>query len=194
MLAVFVAESQPTGPSPFSLPLGVPDQVFVDLMDAQLRNYNEAMRDKSTAVRLLKTYIDENDMTSTIAQMILDGFMDTKEPFVQTLLHLWRSWSVKALKEKAQLVIDDGAFVLGCVDETGTLRGHDVSIEGRGRVEPHQLPQIFLQVPNRREGATGYKIVTEPVSCWAQSFSPPRGYSCRGGCRCPRHFGAFETP
>ena len=140
--------------------LGVPDQVFIDMMDAQLHNYNAAMTDKAIAVRLLKTYIDENDMTSTIAQMILDGFMDTNEPFVQTLLHLWRSWSVKALKEKARLVVEEGAFLLGCVDETGTLRGYSISTEGHPRIKQHQLPQIFLQVPNRGENASGYRVIT----------------------------------
>jgi len=41
--------------------------------------------------------------------------------------------------------------VLGCVDETGTLRGHSVATEGSKNKDVNKLPQIFLQLsdPNR---------------------------------------------
>ncbi|KAK0628708.1 RNA dependent RNA polymerase-domain-containing protein [Bombardia bombarda] len=139
--------------------LGVPDSVFVGLMAEQLSNYNDAMTNKSRAVQLLSRYVDENQTTLSIARMVLDGFMETRDPFVQTLLQLWRSWSIKSLKEKARLIVDEGAFVLGCVDETGTLRGHSKAIEGRRKVERDELPQIFIQVPNPDERGA-YKVIT----------------------------------
>ncbi|KAH8882705.1 RdRP-domain-containing protein [Thozetella sp. PMI_491] len=145
--------------------LGVDDAVFVDMMENQLRGYNEALTDRAKAIELLQKYVDENQMTTVIAQMVLDGFMHNNEPFVQTLLRLWRAWSIKALKEKARIVVDEGAFVLGCVDETGTLRGHDIATEGRARVGQNDLPQIFLQVPEKgppgTEGKpTNFKVIT----------------------------------
>ncbi|KAL2140726.1 hypothetical protein VTI28DRAFT_3319 [Corynascus sepedonium] len=139
--------------------LGVPDEVFIDMMAAQIANYDAAMIDKDKAVELLDNYVDENMTTTTIAAMLRSGFMHTREPFVRTVLQLWRSWSIKGLKEKAKLVVEQGAFVLGCADETGTLRGHSRATEGRKNVSRDQLPQIFLQVPdpkNRRE----YKVIT----------------------------------
>ncbi|KAL2198660.1 RNA dependent RNA polymerase-domain-containing protein [Corynascus similis CBS 632.67] len=139
--------------------LGVPDEVFIDMMAAQIADYDAAMIDKNKAVELLDNYVDENMITTTIAAMLRNGFMHTREPFVRTVLQLWRSWSIKGLKEKAKLVVEQGAFVLGCADETGTLRGHSRATEGRKNVSRDQLPQIFLQVPdpkNRRE----YKVIT----------------------------------
>jgi RNA-dependent RNA polymerase len=139
--------------------LGVPDDVFTDIMKEQLANYNTAMTDKNKAMELLRSFVDENMTTDTIATMIRNGFMHTREPFVRTVLQLWRSWSIKALKEKAKLIVDQGAFVLGCVDETGTLRGHSKATEGRNNIPQDQLPQIFLQVPDPKDRGT-YKVIT----------------------------------
>ena len=139
--------------------LGVPDDAFIDMMAKQISGYDTAMTDKNKAVELLSTCIDENMTTATIATMVMNGFMDTHEPFVRTLLQLWRSWSIKALKEKARLIVDQGAFLLGCVDETGTLRGHSRATEGRKKIPQNQLPQIFLQVPDPKDRGA-YKVIT----------------------------------
>ncbi|KAH6855124.1 RNA dependent RNA polymerase-domain-containing protein [Chaetomium sp. MPI-CAGE-AT-0009] len=139
--------------------LGVPDDVFIDMMAGQIAGYDAAMTNEHKAIELLSKYVDENMTTTTIATMVLNGFMHTREPFVQTLLQLWRSWSIKGLKEKARLVVDQGAFLLGCVDETGTLRGHSQATEGRNNITRDDMPQIFLQVPDPKE-RNAYKVVT----------------------------------
>ncbi|KAK0659765.1 putative RNA-dependent RNA polymerase [Cercophora samala] len=139
--------------------LGVPDHVFVDLMREQLSKFDTAMTDGKSAVDMLTSYVDENMTTISIARMIKSGFMDSNEPFVKTILQLWRSWSLKTLKEKAKLTVEKGAFLLGCVDETGTLRGHSKATEGRQRIPQNQLPQIFLQVPDR-DDPSGYRVIT----------------------------------
>ncbi|KAK3951934.1 RNA dependent RNA polymerase-domain-containing protein [Pseudoneurospora amorphoporcata] len=138
--------------------LGVPDQVFVDMMEKQLSDFNAAMVDKHKATAILRTSIDENHMTPIIAEMLAYGFMESQEPFVRTLLQLWRSWSIKTLKEKARLNVEKSAFVLGCVDETSTLKGHMKVIEDWKDVPSEKLPQIFLQIPDDVNG--GYKVIT----------------------------------
>ncbi|TVY21595.1 RNA-dependent RNA polymerase 1 [Lachnellula arida] len=132
--------------------LGVPDQVFLGMMTEQLANYQQAMSDDNLAVSLLLRYIDDNQMTINIATMIRNGFMTERDPFVLSLLHLWRSWSIKLLKEKAKIIVENGAFVLGCVDETGTLRGYSKPTVAYGESFPREeLPQIFIQVPDKAD-------------------------------------------
>lgn len=126
--------------------LGVPDEVFVDLLLQQLANYDRAMKDRAYAVQLLQQYVDENQVTVGIARMLLDGFMETREPFVKAMMELWRSWSIKGLKEKARIVVDDGAFVFGCVDETRTLKGYVDKKRRRDAKPIDELPEIFLQI------------------------------------------------
>ncbi|KAI0011382.1 RdRP-domain-containing protein [Xylariaceae sp. FL0662B] len=127
--------------------LGVPDSVFTDMLKKQLANYERAMEDPTTAMELLSRYVDQNGITTTIAQMIVDGFMRGQEPFFMAILQVWRAWSMRLLREKARIVVDKGAFVFGCIDETRSLRGHDQSTESSENKDPDTLPQIFLQVP-----------------------------------------------
>jgi RNA-dependent RNA polymerase len=132
--------------------LGVEDEVFLKMLTEQLENYQSAMNNDDLAVSLLLRYIDDNQMTINIATMIRNGFMAERDPFVMSLLHLWRAWSIKLLKEKAKIVVENGAFVLGCVDETGTLRGYaNPTVAPGQQFTKDELPQIFLQVPDKTD-------------------------------------------
>ena len=130
--------------------LGVPDDVFVVKLDEQLANCEEAVTNPDRADELLRRYIDEQHSTMAIATMVHNGFMRAGDPFVNSLLHLWRSWSLKYLKEKARMIVEKGASVFGCTDETQSLRGHINKPPGPDgeaqRLEIHDLPQIFLQL------------------------------------------------
>lgn len=136
--------------------LGVPDDVFLRKLEEQLANYEEAVTNPAKADEHLRRYIDEQHSTMAIAAMVHDGFMRAGDPFVNSLLQLWRSWSIKYLKEKARMIVEKGAFVFGCTDETQSLRGHINKPPGPDgeahRLEIDDLPQIFLQVsdPNDR--------------------------------------------
>ncbi|KAI8959704.1 RdRP-domain-containing protein [Daldinia sp. FL1419] len=142
--------------------LGVPDEVFEGMLKKQIADYERAMTDANFAMQLLSKYVDQNGITTIMAQMIADGFMETKEPFFMTLLHIWRAWSMRLLREKARILVDEGAFVFGCADETRTLRGHLDSTENNQSKDPKTLPQIFLQVPKRGVGLEQgeYTVIT----------------------------------
>ncbi|KAH6973539.1 RNA dependent RNA polymerase-domain-containing protein [Ilyonectria sp. MPI-CAGE-AT-0026] len=133
--------------------LGVPVSAFKNLLDHQLHTYELAMQDNKTAIDLLRKFVDENQTTLAIAEMIEADFKtnETQEPFVLNVLNLWRSWSLKLLKEKARIQVEKSAFVLGCVDETKTLRGHSSATEGSKDKDINKLPQIFLQITNSKD-------------------------------------------
>ncbi|KAI9820931.1 MAG: hypothetical protein M1826_000806 [Phylliscum demangeonii] len=143
--------------------LGVPDGVFVQKLLLMLAAIQRAMEDQDVALEMLQKYIDPNQMTLTIAGMVREGFMQAKDPFVMSLLNLWRAWSIKYLKERAKITIDDGAFVFGCTDETDSLRGqyHHPQPPPRVRVADAVpfIPEIFLQVPDPSQPGK-YKVVT----------------------------------
>jgi len=126
--------------------LGAPGHYFEDKLQFMLKSYEEAMVDPGVAVRLLCKNVDPNESTLAIAAMIRAGFMSRREPFVISMLKLWRAWTIKYLKEKAKIMIEEGAFVLGVVDETGTLDGYYYPQDGDADNSETPLPQIFLQV------------------------------------------------
>ncbi|KAG5983461.1 hypothetical protein E4U55_008116 [Claviceps digitariae] len=126
--------------------LGVPVRVFMNLLVEQIKAYENAQQDTSAAIRLLRKFVDERQNTLVLVELLKADFKTTEEPFTSNLLKLWISWSFKLLREKARLHVAKSAFVLGCVDETGTLRGHSRATEGSTTKDIKQLPQIFLQL------------------------------------------------
>ncbi|USP82601.1 uncharacterized protein yc1106_09875 [Curvularia clavata] len=136
--------------------LGVHDMVFLNKQRAMMIDYARAMEEDDIALQKLRTNIDINQISLVMAGMVLDGFMRYREPFIMSLLALWRACTIKNLKEKARIAIDNGAFLLGCVDETSTLKGHMNDPQSRRDATREEklatLPEIFLQVSdiNRR--------------------------------------------
>ncbi|KAF7559484.1 hypothetical protein G7046_g4667 [Stylonectria norvegica] len=128
--------------------LGVPIDAFTTLLDEQLKSYEDAMINNHMAVELLTKFVDQNQTTLAIAELLKGGFKsyEIQEPFVVNVVSLWRAWSLKLLKEKARIVVEKSAFLLGCVDETNTLRGHSTATEKSSDQDPNKLPQIFVQI------------------------------------------------
>ena len=146
--------------------LGVPDSVFSQKLRLQLSDLEQAMTDEQTALSILQKDVDHNQMTLVIAGMILDGFQRTEEPFLISLLQLWRAWAIKYLKEKARITIGAGGHLLGCVDETGTLKGHfndtpsppvGASISERAKY----VPEVFVQLSKNAQGNP--QVITGPM-------------------------------
>ncbi|KAI6820609.1 RdRP-domain-containing protein [Hortaea werneckii] len=140
--------------------LGVNSWAFQVKMQKALDDILAAMTDQHKAIQQLSRNVDSSQTTLILADMIFDGFMDANDPFMISCLRLWRAWMLKYLKEKARIPVEQGAFVLGCVDETATLKGHrneDLSTESLLQ-DQAQLPEIFLQISDPdRKGR--YKIV-----------------------------------
>ena len=144
--------------------LGIQDRIFHEKLRNMLSNLDHAMTDKSQAVCLLQKYIDPNEMTLRLAQILQDGFQTSREPFVMSVLSLWRVWQIKYLKEKARIVIDNGACLLGCMDETGTLKGYDSRIPDRNASAEEKLaalPEVFVQI-SRTDQRKGYQVIEGP--------------------------------
>jgi hypothetical protein len=107
---------------------------------------------------MLLRNIDLNQSTVQLATMITDGFMAASDPFFMSCLRLWRAWSIKYLKEKAKIFVEKGAFVLGCVDETGILKGHNSSNPSSDFSHNLDLlPEIFIQITDPEN--KGFKVI-----------------------------------
>jgi RNA-dependent RNA polymerase len=137
--------------------LGVPDAVFIQKQQEMVNDLEKATKEEDVALEKLQRNIDLNQTTLTMAGMVIDGFMQSQEPFMMSLLQLWRAYHIKYLKERARIMIEEGAYVLGCVDETATLRGHYDDPQSRiGATREEKiatLPEIFLQITDTLEDA-----------------------------------------
>lgn len=155
--------------------LGVRDHVIIGKQRVMVNDYEQVMTDPAVAVRKLRNHIDMNQTTLAMAGMVLDGFMESREPFIMSLLQLWRASTIKNLKEKARIAIEDGAFVLGCVDETAILKGHfdDPQSKDGATCEEKlaKLPEIFLQVDDTSSNKKGHYKIVEGVCVLARNPS-----------------------
>ena len=137
--------------------LGVPDSVFVRKLQEQLSDIEETIVNPEKALEILQRDIDHNQMTLALAGMIVDGFQTRREPFITSLLRLWRAWAIKYLKEKARITISGGALLLGCLDETATLKGHynyapKLADNAPASEKMKHVPQIFVQLSKGPDG------------------------------------------
>lgn len=153
--------------------LGVPDEVFLSMLRRMLSKLGEAMSDETVAKDLLMSNIDPNQSSVTLAEMIKDGFMSVQDPFFVTTLRLWRAWSIKYLKEKAKILIEDGAFVIGNIDETGFLKGHsDLTPTSDFEHDVASLPEVFIQVEDCKNRGTWKVIQGVCALCRNPSLHP----------------------
>lgn len=142
--------------------LGVEDEVFREKLRTMMASLELAMTSESQAINLLQKYIDPNHMTLALADMVADGFQRSKDPFVTSLLELWRAWQIKYLKEKAKIVVDKGACLFGCIDETATLKGYFEAKQPKPNASREEkidaLPEIFVQVTRADQGGK-YEVI-----------------------------------
>ncbi|KHN98806.1 suppressor of ascus dominance [Metarhizium album ARSEF 1941] len=133
--------------------LGVRREAFMKLLKQQVNWVESAAKDNSKAIELLTKFVDENQSSLVLAELLKAGFKtdNVRDPFTVNLLNLWVSWSLRLLKEKARIHVPNSAFVLGCADESGTLRGHSTETEGSADKDIKKLPQIFLQLTDPKQ-------------------------------------------
>ncbi|KAI8880281.1 RdRP-domain-containing protein, partial [Backusella circina FSU 941] len=111
------------------LSLGVKDQVFLDLMDAMLLEINAIMKKPEEAMRVLMSNLDEAGTAMWLASIVEAGFLEKEDPFIVNLLNLFRVNVLKDLKKKAKIMVPQGAYLLGVMDELGVLEEGEVFVQ-----------------------------------------------------------------
>lgn len=151
--------------------LGISTETFLVKMKETLRDMDEAMHDDAKARLLLR---DHGDDTSTMISQCIAGGLGS-DPAIKTLLRLWRAWSIRSIKEKFRILIKEGAFVLGCIDETGALDG------------TRELPQVFLQVSDSSQHRkSAHRIITGKVLLLRNPALAPGDIRIVQAVDCPR--------
>ncbi|CAG8617752.1 hypothetical protein GLOIN_2v1578121 [Rhizophagus irregularis DAOM 181602=DAOM 197198] len=106
--------------------LGVPDSVFIEMKDAQVSDLNRIFMNETTAINVLHQNIDEHGISKSLADLVKVGFLQKRDKYLMNLLSLFRIMMLRDLKKKAKIRVDEGAFLLGVLDETETLREDQV--------------------------------------------------------------------
>ncbi|KAI9027116.1 RNA dependent RNA polymerase-domain-containing protein [Phycomyces nitens] len=150
--------------------LGVKDEVFMTLMDDMLKTLNDMLSNPSEAIKVLNSNIDEFGTTQTMVRMIQAGFMDRKDPYTVNLLNMFRVSMLKNLKKKTKINVPNGAFLLGVMDETGSLQ------EG----------EVFCQVTEPSSQSSRKRIITGDIVVYRNPCFHPGDVRVVNAVDCPK--------
>jgi hypothetical protein len=109
--------------------LGVKDEVFMQLMNDMLRDVNKLFQQSEEAIRVLQGNADEAGTATCMTKIIAAGFFERGDPYIKNLLNLFRVSVLKDLKKKAKIIVPNGAYLLGVMDETNTLEEGEVFVQ-----------------------------------------------------------------
>ncbi|CAO3658993.1 unnamed protein product [Rhizopus stolonifer] len=109
--------------------LDVKDEVFLELMANMLRDIDKILVRPEEAIRVLLSNTDEAGTAPMMATIIQAGFLERGDPYIKNLLNLFRVSILKDLKKKAKIIVPQAAFLLGVMDETGTLEDGEVFVQ-----------------------------------------------------------------
>lgn len=109
--------------------LGVKDEVFMGFMDDMLLDIDKVFQRPEEATRVLLNNVDAAGTVISMVPIIQAGFLERKDPYITNLLNLFRVSMLKDLKKKAKIIVPNGAYLLGVMDETDTLEEGEVFIQ-----------------------------------------------------------------
>ncbi|KAI8977017.1 RNA dependent RNA polymerase-domain-containing protein [Mycotypha africana] len=124
--------------------LGVPDDVFMTLMHEMIQDVNRLFQKSEEAIRVLLGNVDQAGTAVSLVSILQAGFLEHRDPFIRNMLNLFRIMVLKDLKKKAKIIVPQGAYLLGVMDETGTLE------EG----------EVFVQICDTTSNGTNKRIIT----------------------------------
>ncbi|CAG8525700.1 7878_t:CDS:2, partial [Ambispora gerdemannii] len=108
--------------------LGVPDEIFTQMKDEQVRELEKMLLNDHTAMKVLLHNIDEHGISRIMADLVKAGFLHQRDPYLSNLMALFRIMMLKNLKDKAKISVHKGAFLLGVLDETESLKEDQIYI------------------------------------------------------------------
>ena len=96
------------------------------MKDVQVSDLNRMLMNENTAVDILQQNIDEHGISKFLADLVRAGFLQKRDKYLMNLLSLFRITMLRDLKKKAKIRVDKGAFLLGVLDETETLKENQI--------------------------------------------------------------------
>ena len=125
---------------------GIRAETFIELQEVHIEGLNRMLEDASFAARFLPQLSGpDNGLITSLRHMLNSGLAPSTDPFLYSCLHCIRSHHLMNLRKKARVHVEDGAVLIGGIDEL--------------RLIPENC--IFLQV--RSSDDDKYKVITGQV-------------------------------
>ncbi|ORY06210.1 putative RNA-dependent RNA polymerase 1 [Basidiobolus meristosporus CBS 931.73] len=106
----------------------VSDDVFLQLQDDHLRITDQIMNDQALALKFLALHYRSSWIGDTLGDMIAAGFLESGDTFTKLLLGSIRSQALRDIKERARVPVEQGANLIGVIDDTNTLKENQIFV------------------------------------------------------------------
>ncbi|CAI4210839.1 unnamed protein product [Parascedosporium putredinis] len=148
---------------------------LLDLLSVHVEKHNSAQIYSRDAISLLRQQVDENQTTLTLAEIVLHGFREpaVKEPFISTVLNLWREPQRKICRHSgAEALARRGGFpAKGDRDLPSMLSGGDLDGDDFFVIwEPTLIPPEWNHPPMDYQPPKPKEIDTDVQVCHLQKF------------------------
>ncbi|KAF5758560.1 putative RNA-directed RNA polymerase [Helianthus annuus] len=100
--------------------LGVKDDAFLALQDAQLRVINAMLYSTEDALMVLDG-LGSYDVKDILVKMLLQGYKPNREPYLSMMLLSHHDNLLVDLRTRCRVFVPKGRILVGCLDESGVL-------------------------------------------------------------------------
>ncbi|GLJ11712.1 hypothetical protein SUGI_0175160 [Cryptomeria japonica] len=107
--------------------LGVGDENFEKMQGEVVKNLDQILTNRAVALEYLQ-FMTVGDSHNALVSMLSAGYLPNSEPYLSMLLHAFRATQLFELRCKAHIFVAKGACLMGCLDETRTLKYGEVFI------------------------------------------------------------------
>ncbi|XVE74532.1 hypothetical protein DITRI_Ditri12bG0024400 [Diplodiscus trichospermus] len=142
--------------------LGVKDCVFEAKQKEVLAQLDNILRDPEGERDALMEWISSGEIAHILREMILCGYHPDSEPFLSMMLQTIRASRLLDLRTKTRIFIQNGRSMMGCLDETGTLKYGQVFVQYS--TKPRQFSDDSIYIFNESRWDQNRHVVEGKVA------------------------------
>ncbi|XP_010275353.1 PREDICTED: probable RNA-dependent RNA polymerase 1 [Nelumbo nucifera] len=148
--------------------LGVRDSIFEKKQKEAMDQLDAILTDSLKAQEALEI-MSPGENTNILKEMLLCGYEPNAEPFLSMMLQTFRASKLLELRTKTRIFVPNGRSLLGCLDETRTLKYGEVFVQvssiGRRQFHESSLFVFSGNEPEQQKFIVEGKIIVAKNPC-----------------------------
>ncbi|KAJ7954357.1 RNA-dependent RNA polymerase [Quillaja saponaria] len=144
--------------------LGVEDHIFEKKQREAVNQLNSILTDSVRAQEALDL-MSPGENTNILKEMLICGYMPMDEPFLAMMLQTFRASKLLDLRLKARIFIPNGRAMMGCLDETRTLKYGQVFVQFSGTRFRHLFDDYTMYYGSEQQHICEGKVVVAKNPC-----------------------------
>lgn len=108
--------------------LGVKDRNFEKMQEDTVKNLDKVLTNRDMALEVLQI-MTVGETHNVLISMLSCGYLPNSEPYLSMILHAFRASKLLELRRKTRIFVPKGRCLMGCLDESRTLKYGEVFVQ-----------------------------------------------------------------